>query len=98
MPFVAQLEPEAWFVKKYSDAYKAPIKSRAPQAYDVLALIAHAYKGKKSKMSGKDLVAQLTHTKNFPGASGVLNAHGTRSIEMNCVWKKVKDGKFTLYK
>ncbi len=97
MPFVAQLQPEKWFIDKYETAYKMQIKNRAPQSYDIVSLIADALKDKKEIPTGQQIVTHISNIKDFPGASGILNSKGTRTIEMNCVWKVSKNGKFELF-
>ena len=74
MPFVAQLQPESWFIEKYESKYKLHIKSRAPQSYDIVALISDAIKDKKKVPDGASIVSHISNIKDFSGASGILSS------------------------
>ncbi len=97
MPFVAQLEPAPWFIKKFEDSYHQKIAARAPQSYDIVAVINDSLGGHTGKPTGGQIVSHISAIHDFPGASGMLNSKGLRTVEMSCVWKAAKDGTFVRY-
>lgn len=98
MPSVAQLEPAPWFIEKFEKEYHSSIAARAPQTYDIAAIVHAAHEGKGKKLIGDEIIKFVENLKDFKGASGLLNSKGSRTVEMDCVWKVVKGGKLEIYR
>ncbi|MCB0332186.1 MAG: ABC transporter substrate-binding protein [Bdellovibrionales bacterium] len=89
IPFVAQFAPAEWFVEKFKRRYGQSYLARAPQAYDLITLIADTVR-KHGKQTGLEFVHSLNLAHNLQGASGILNSNGNRNIESQCVWRVAK--------
>lgn len=84
---------------KFINAYKAQYNNQEPSAdtalaYDAYILILDAIKraGDANSVKIRD---QLSLTKNFEGAAGVINFDENRNPIKNAIIKTVKDGKFS---
>lgn len=96
-PYVSQYAPAPWFEKMFTDRYHDTIKTRAPQAYDIIKVIALLHKDRTQKLSANEFVEALKKLDNFPGASGTLSTHGGKTIESECAYSIVKEGKTIRY-
>ena len=94
IPFVAQFTAAPWFEAKFSARYGSDFKARAPQAYDIVRLIAEIQGPAPEKLSGGEFMRGVSRIHNLPGASGSLSVSRTRNIESECVWKIARAGRF----
>ena len=93
IPFVAQFAAASWFTEKFHTRYGQPFQARAPQAYDLIKLLALVQNAAPEKLTGAALIESLSLIRNVSGASGMLSASPARNIESNCVWRIARDGK-----
>jgi ABC-type branched-subunit amino acid transport system substrate-binding protein len=94
LTFVAQFDAAPWFKEKFKQRYGADYKVRAPQAYDIVKLLAAAQSSAAKKLDGRRIVDALNAAKHVAGASGDLVSNGKRTIESDCVRKIAKGGRF----
>jgi len=93
IPFVSQFEAADWFKNKFQKRYNEPFKARAPQAYDIIHLLALLHKDSGNKLDGGHIMKALRKIHDVEGASGTLNVSASGSIESECVWKRFVKGK-----
>lgn len=91
------ITPEsAVFLKAYRAKYKKEPAAVTALAYDAYILILDAIKRTKdANVNSVKIKEQLTATKDFPGAAGIINFDADRNAIKNAVIKVVKNGKFT---
>ncbi len=96
VPFVAQFEVTGWFGEMFRNRFGSWPKGRAPQAYDIVRILAATMERTKRKptlLAIADTVRMLSNK----GAVGPLFVSGQRTIESECVWKIARNGKFEMY-
>ena len=96
VPFAAQFAASPWFESKFENYYGESFQARAPQAYDIIKLLSTVQSQSKKKLSSKELVDAISGISDIPGASGTLTVSGVRTIESECVWKIVRNGKVVI--
>ncbi|QAA35090.1 ABC transporter substrate-binding protein [Clostridium manihotivorum] len=97
--FFATEKPITKESEKFLDAYKKEYNGKEPAAvsalaYDAYLLLVDGLKRTGSTDSVK-LRDELTKTKDFQGAAGVVNFDEDRNAVKSAVIKQVKDGKFS---
>lgn len=94
VPFAAQFAVAPWFEKLFREKFSSSMKARASHAYDIMKLLSVVHEGSPYKLSGVEIIERLSQIRDVEGASGNLNVTERKTIESDCVFKTVRDGKF----
>lgn len=92
-PFVSEVHGTDAFADKYRKAYGSPFILKAPNAYDIMKLIAVAYeKSPEAKPSAAALKANLVGLHDFNGAVGKVSIDSSGNSSYPASFKKVEGG------
>lgn len=97
IPFVAQFHVKDWFAQKFHAKFGTLPRSRAPQMYDMVHLVAIATSSSGMLPTPNALVEGLKVLPSGSGATGDLFSSSPRVVESQCVWKVARDGEYVLY-
>lgn len=79
------------FIRKYSAKHQQPPDAMAALGYDAARILFEAMQRSKS-LSGQDLAAELTKTKNFDGVTGKISVDANRNAVKLAYMLEMKGG------
>jgi len=91
-PFVAQFDTQAWFLDRFSARFPGERPTRAAFGYDLVLILGELVTRLKRTPSADEIIGHLNALRGYAGATGVISANDSRTIETTCVLKGMHNG------